>query len=221
MLGPCLYFNGFDNKPTFVKGCFEVDQTTSPSQIDIPPVNECSYLDIKINFNLLNGHTYYYPYLVSFLTNKVPNKILHMDFGYWIYKRSQWISEDFNTNSEAIGKLESYHFELMKDILGTIMSNNGQHSFTDLASFEIMHRGFTKPTDEYLMRWRNRIINEIFQPMFPSGSIDIAHIYSTEFVSMDPTIPHKLLHLVQTYIQQRTEVKNVEDYVQNHRGGIP
>jgi len=217
VLGPCLYFNTFDNKPTFVRDCFQVDQTTSPSQINIQPINDCNYLDIKIYFN---KPTYYYPYLVSFLTNTVPDKVLHMDFGYWIYKQSQWTSKDFDTTSGAVEKLEYHHFQLMTELLKTILQNNGQHALKDLMNFEMMHRGFEKPTDEYLMRWRHRIISELYLPNFPSGDIDITNINSTEFVSMDPTIPHRCLHIVNSYIQQRSEVKDVAEYVRTHRGGI-
>ena len=218
MPGPCLYFNVFDNKPTFVKNCFYVDHTTSPSQSNITPINDCNYLDIKIYFN---EPTYYYPYLVSFLTNKIPDKVLHMDFGYWIYKRSQWTRKDFDTNSGVVEQLEYEHFQLMVDLFKTVQLNNGQYSFTDLLNFEIMLRGFKKPTDAYLIRWRSRIMNELFAPMFPAGRVDITHLYSAEFVSMDPTIPHRLLYLVNTYLQQRIEVKDVTEDVEKQRGGIP
>ena len=72
-----------------------------------------------------------------------------------------------------------------------------------------MHRGFEKPTDEYLIRWRHRLINELFLPFFPIGTVTITNINSTEFVSMDPEIPHRLLYIVNMYIQQRYEIKDV------------
>ena len=171
----CLYFNKFDSRPTLVESCLDMKQNQVVQDV-IPAVDQNDYIDLKVDFE---EPTYYYPYLVSFLTNDLPNKTLHIDFGNWIADNRGIKYSNIKTLDNAMHK----HFNLFVDIIKTITASHPDKMVALVRNFriEIMSRNLIEPDEEYQRKWRNQIYEliELF-PMQAALFLNFIHSIETD-----------------------------------------
>ncbi len=156
----------------------------------VPPdfnirLNECNYLDLKIEFT---EPTYYLPHLNSFFSNRTTPVTLHVDFGMWVhrYQRKDLGKYGFNDNWLALELLDKELYKHLKILIEALKTHEEVDRIPNISMFQFMFRNLSKPTDEYIMSWRNILLKE-FSLLFPlRKSYGLNLIHSTETVSVGP-----------------------------------
>jgi hypothetical protein len=181
MEGPCLYWHLTDERPAIVPTCFDmIHYRDTPPDFNIR-LNECNYLDLKIEFT---EPTYYLPHLNSFFSNRTTPVTLHVDFGNWIYRyqRKDLGKYGFNDNWLALELLDKELYKHLKILIEALKTHEAVNRIPNISRFQFMFRNLSKPTDEYIMSWRNILLKEfsLLFPLHKSYSLNLIH--STETV---------------------------------------
>jgi len=187
MEGPCLYWHLTDERPAIVPTCTDmIHYRGTPPDFNIR-LNECNYLDLKIEFT---EPTYYLPHLNSFFSNRTTPVTLHVDFGNWVYryqrKDPRLGKYGFNDDWLALELLDKELYKHLKILIEALKTHEEVDRIPNISMFQFMFRNLSKPTDEYIMSWRNILLKE-FSLLFPlRKSYGLNLIHSTETVSVGP-----------------------------------